>query len=63
MNLEVLENRDESNIILPTDDPVPVDEECKIINIENKCVQQIHNLGNKNAISNTYLSLFFFNLV
>lgn len=30
MNLELLENYDESNIILPTDDTVPVvDKECE----------------------------------
>ncbi|KAL5241951.1 hypothetical protein ACI65C_009361 [Semiaphis heraclei] len=40
----VLENHDESNIILPTDDPVPVDGEYEVINNENRCVQQIRVL-------------------
>jgi len=54
----VLENHDESYIILPNDDPVPVVEECEAINNENRSLQQIHNLGNKNSIvSTTYLSL------
>jgi len=60
MNLEALENYDESYIILPTD-PVPVvDEECEAINNENRCLQQIHSLGNTNSIvPTTYLSLIF----
>jgi len=54
-----LENHDESNIILPTDDPVPVDGEYEVINYENRCVQQIRVLGNINSIPSTYLSLIF----
>jgi len=56
MNLEVLENLDESNIVFPTDDPVSVvDEECKAVNNENRCLQQIHSPGNKNSKVLTYL--------
>jgi len=55
----VLENHDESNIILLTDDPVPVvDEKCEAINNENICLLQIHSLGNTNLKVPIYLYFF-----
>ncbi|KAL4120975.1 hypothetical protein QTP88_013569 [Uroleucon formosanum] len=46
INSELLENYDESNIILPTDDTVPVvDKECEAINNENRFLHQIYNLA------------------